>query len=143
MGPRLLPSRKPAKVAIERLSFRLGEANQHVPAVVAQRAHENYPGPRPPRRKRPGWAPTPLPSPPALAPDAVGASLEHVSELAALLIASKGPAVDCLQAKRPLFPVHGFGAFEPVVTNLEFEIALDILRRAASERDLKLEEGSA
>jgi CheY-like chemotaxis protein len=71
----------------------------------------------------------------------------HVTELAALLTASKGKAVDYLRDAndhiRPLFAIGDYVVFENAVSNYEFDTALDILRHAASIRGIQLEEESA
>jgi CheY-like chemotaxis protein/HPt (histidine-containing phosphotransfer) domain-containing protein len=70
-----------------------------------------------------------------------------VTELAALLAAGKGRAVDYLRDAsdriRPLFGVGDYAVFETAVSNYEFDAALDILRHAAATRGIQLEEEPA
>jgi HPt (histidine-containing phosphotransfer) domain-containing protein len=73
-------------------------------------------------------------------------SIVHLTELAALLAASKGKAVDYLHDNseriRPLFAPSTYPRFENAVASYEFDTALAVLRHAASERGIQLQEES-
>jgi len=75
------------------------------------------------------------------------ASIDDVKELAGLLAAGKGKAVDFMHEAgeriRPLFAVGDYAAFEAAVSSYEFDTALDILRRAAAARGIQLQEEPA
>ncbi|MFG1245165.1 response regulator [Xanthobacter flavus] len=74
-------------------------------------------------------------------------STVHVTELADLLAAGKGKAVDYMHDAgdriRPLFTVGDYAVFEKAVSSYEFDTALDILRRAAAAHGIQLQEEHA
>ena len=63
-----------------------------------------------------------------------------------MLAGSEGAAIDYLDAHRntlrSLFSGDEYAAFEKTVNRFDFGVALDVLRRAAEERGITLEEGS-
>ncbi|WP_188581431.1 response regulator [Azorhizobium oxalatiphilum] len=74
-------------------------------------------------------------------------SASYVIELAGLLAAGKGKAVDHLQKVseriRPVFAGSDYAALEKAVNSYDFDTALVILRQAASRHDIPLQEEHA